>query len=226
MSYKATLEKYGYPVVSKAQSIAISRYRGTTSELQRYRRLNGWPNGKTGMISKKWQYLIDAPFKISERCCDVMKKRPMTQYVRETGRQPINGMMAADSRMRGRQYMMFGCNAYEAKTPMSKPMSIWTDEDVWAYIRDRNLEYAKVYDMGYKRTGCVFCAFGAHMEESPNRFERLKETHPRLWKHCMETLGMKDVLRWCGVKSGCEGEQGGTAYVADNVGGCLRQCSL
>ena len=32
---------------------------------------------------------------------------------------------------------------------------------------------------GCDRTGCIFCMFGCHLEKEPNRFQRLKETHPR-----------------------------------------------
>lgn len=31
---------------------------------------------------------------------------------------------------------------------------------------------------GCDRTGCIFCMFGCHLEKEPNRFQRLKETHP------------------------------------------------
>ena len=44
-----------------------------------------------------------------------------------------------------------------------------------------------------------------HLEKEPNRFQRLKETHPKLWKYCMRDwdnggLGMKNVLEYIGVK--------------------------
>ena len=57
---------------------------------------------------------------------------------------------------------------------------------------------------GERRTGCVFCAFGAHLEKSPNRFQRLKETHPKLWEYCMKPwsehgLGMRTVLEYIGI---------------------------
>lgn len=57
---------------------------------------------------------------------------------------------------------------------------------------------------GERRTGCVFCAFGAHLEKSPNRFQRLKETHPKLWEYCMKPwsehgLGMRTVLEFIGI---------------------------
>ena len=58
---------------------------------------------------------------------------------------------------------------------------------------------------GEKRTGCVFCAFGAHLEKSPNRFQRLKQSHPKLWEYCMKPieehgLGMRKVLEFIGVQ--------------------------
>ena len=58
---------------------------------------------------------------------------------------------------------------------------------------------------GEKRTGCVFCAFGAHLEKSPNRFQRLKQSHPKLWEYCMKPveehgLGMRKVLEFIDVQ--------------------------
>ncbi len=38
---------------------------------------------------------------------------------------------------------------------------------------------------GCDRTGCIFCMFGCHLEKEPNRFQRLKETHPRQYQYCI-----------------------------------------
>lgn len=67
---------------------------------------------------------------------------------------------------------------------------------------------------GCKRTGCIFCMFGCHLEKEPNRFQRLKETHPRQYQYCIgggeyvegilqpskEGLGLAKVLDYMGVK--------------------------
>ncbi len=74
LTFKEVIEKYGYPVVSKEQSDFISDYRNTKSEKLREYRIVGNKYGR-GKISKKWMYLIDAPFKISNKCCDYLKKR-------------------------------------------------------------------------------------------------------------------------------------------------------
>lgn len=67
---------------------------------------------------------------------------------------------------------------------------------------------------GCSRTGCIFCIFGCHREKEPNRFQRMKETHPRQYEFCInggetvdgkwqpskEGLGLGKVLDYIGVK--------------------------
>lgn len=47
---------------------------------------------------------------------------------------------------------------------------------------------------GLSRTGCMFCMFGAHLEKEPNRFQRMKVTHPKQYAYCMDKLGLREVL--------------------------------
>ena len=116
----------------------------------------------------------------------------------------IIGTMAEESKLRTQHWLQEGCNAYDAKRPTSKPMSFWTEADVWQYIRENNIPYSKIYDMGYGRTGCIFCMFGAHFDGQPTRFQRLQRTHPKLWRYCMKDweaggLGMRQVLEYMGI---------------------------
>lgn len=53
---------------------------------------------------------------------------------------------------------------------------------------------------GCDRTGCMFCMFGCHLEKEPNRFQRMKKTHPKQYEYCMNQLGLKEVLEYIGVK--------------------------
>lgn len=43
----------------------------------------------------------------------------------------------------------------------------------------------KLCTTGCRRTGCVFCGFGAHLEKDETRFQRLKRTHPKLYSYCI-----------------------------------------
>lgn len=40
---------------------------------------------------------------------------------------------------------------------MINPIIDWTDADVWEFIRAYHVPYNPLYDMGYKRVGCVGC---------------------------------------------------------------------
>jgi 3'-phosphoadenosine 5'-phosphosulfate sulfotransferase (PAPS reductase)/FAD synthetase len=96
-------------------------------------------------------------------------------------------------------------------------MSFWTEQDVLEYIVKYDLPVASVYGeirqdengkwhtTGCNRTGCMFCMYGCHLEKEPNRFQRLKQTHPKVWEYCMKPiedggLGMREVLEFIGVK--------------------------
>lgn len=58
----------------------------------------------------------------------------------------------------------------------------------------------KLTTTGCQRTGCMFCMFGCHLEKEPNRFQRMKVTHPKQYEYCMNQLGLKEVLEYIGVK--------------------------
>lgn len=202
------IERYGYPIISKEQSQFIHEVRHTSSDKLRAIRLN--PNGGSGAINTKWRYLIDAPFKISHMCCDVMKKRPFKAYEKETGRHPYVGTLAEESTIRTQHWLKYGCNAFQKTRPTSTPLAFWTEQDIYQYILWNRLEIAPVYGdiikyfgryktTGVQRTGCMFCCFGVHSEYEPNRFQKMKHTHPKQYQYCMETLGLHDVLEYLNV---------------------------
>ena len=205
MPFNEVVAKYGWPIVSKEQARYIRDVRCSTESMKRLRltgeRKDG-TKGKMGILSKKWRYLIDAPFKISEQCCDVIKKRPFRKYEKESGNMPIIGTMASESSLRKRKYEREGCNAFNNKHPQSNPMLFWNESDIWEYIKKHDVEYSKIYDMGYERTGCMFCMFGHHLDlkKNKNRIELMKSTHPKQYKYCMKQLGLAKVLGWYPVK--------------------------
>ena len=153
----------------------------------------------------------DIPVPISHYCCQVMKKAPLKSYQKQSGLHPILATMAEESRVRRQAWIRTGCNAFEGNNPKSQPMSFWTEQDVLQYIVENDVEIASVYGdivsedvdgiayqaggllipgsklkcTGCQRTGCIFCAFGAHMDKGETRFQRLARTHPRQYEYCM-----------------------------------------
>ncbi len=218
MRFDEVIAKYGYPIISKEQSQYISQYRLAKSEKTKATRLNGnkWGRGK---ISETHKYLIDAPFLISDACCNIMKKSPIKIYEKENNKKAIIGTMAEESEQRKSNWIKDGCNSFNGKRAISKPLSFWTEQDVLNYLLIKKIKYCEVYGdiiqdndgklktTGQQRTGCVFCGFGAHLEKSPNRYEKLKEIDYKKWDYCMRDvedngLGFGKVLDYINVKWG------------------------
>ena len=204
MRFPRVVEHYGYPVVSKriAQYVGeVQRARGETATKKL--RLTGMRNGKKYsfyMISEKWQFLCQAPFYVSHKCCHVLKENPAAIAEKRFG-VPFLGMRASEGQQRTGAYAKYGCNAYDLKRPRSWPMAFWTHQNVWGYIHQHSIPYSPIYDMGYTSTGCFPCMFGVHMESYPNRFQRMYDTHPKLWTYCMDKLGIQEVLDYIGIES-------------------------
>jgi len=209
-SFKQVIGEHGYPVVSKMVARRVRDILNPTGNNEASRHL--YQTGETAdgrilpryKLPNKWRILLDAPFKTSEKCCDIIKKAPLYDYQRKTGRKPYIGTMAADSEGRRSAYLSGGCNLFEGGHIRSTPMAFWLEEDIWEYIRQNGLDYSPIYDMGVSNTGCIYCMFGVHLDGAPNRFESLKITHPKLWSYCMDNLGIREVLNYIGVATGDE----------------------
>lgn len=180
-------------------------YQITGEFLTEQNRLDYEERLKTRFDFSKWKSLLNLPFKISHMCCNVMKKKPIKKYSSQNKIKNITGQMAEESRLRTKAWLQNGCNGFDMKNPISNPMAFWTEQDVLEYIYKYNLPIAEPYGevietecqytfdgeqckyatTGCDRTGCMFCAFGAHLEKGKTRFQRLKETHPKQYNYCL-----------------------------------------
>lgn len=210
-SFKEVITKYGYPVISKDVAQKVDEIRNTKSQILRDKRL-GKTDSVMGRLSQKWFFMLDAPFKISAQCCAILKKNPLKSYQRKNKVFPYIGVMAEESLRRKISYAQHSCNAFNLKDPESAPLMTWRKQDVIKYIKEYNINYCKdVYgeiieeEQGKlkfsqcQRTGCTFCMFGVHLEQQPNRFQRMEIENPRLYKYCMEELNLKKVLDFINV---------------------------
>lgn len=196
-TFKKVIAEYGFPVVSKEVS----------KHIEGARRGNKFHMDK--LEEGKWLFMLDAPFKISDRCCYHLKKAPAKRIQKELGLYPLIGMRGEESRLREMTWVNVGENNISGEEKRSNPMLLWTDEDVDTYIEDNNIELAALYYNGYKRTGCMFCMFGVQHESVPNRFQKMRVSHPKLWSYCMRPpeeggLGLQPVLDYMGILSGAE----------------------
>lgn len=100
---------------------------------------------RSAYSQEKWKFLLDAPFEISNQCCNRIKKEPAHTYHKVTGRKPMTAQMASESRLRTQQWIKNGCNGFNMASPISNPMSFWTEQDVLLYIKEYRLPICSVY---------------------------------------------------------------------------------
>ena len=201
-TFKEVVEKYGYPTISKEQSQYIYQYKTAKSEKTKDTRLNGNKYGR-GRISEKWKPFLESSIKISDNCCNIMKKTPSKEYEEKTGKVPFIGTMAEESKLRQSNWVRYGCNSFETERKTSKPLSFWKEEDIWEYIKKYNVPYSKIYDMGYKRTGCTACLFGIHLEKDKNRLQLMKKTHPKMYNYIINNLGAGEIIKFMNKNCNC-----------------------
>jgi len=175
------------------------------------------PGKKSRYNCKKYEFFLDAPFEISNRCCYIMKKAPAHTYQHKEGRHPMLASMAEESWLRRQGWLQRGCNGFDMAEPTSNPMAFWTEQDVLQYIVESGLPICSVYGSvvtteskkgacyettGCYRTGCMFCGFGCHREKKgEGRFVKMKKTHPKQWEWMLSMLknngvSYKEAIDW------------------------------
>lgn len=245
MRFDEVIHEYGYPFIGKEVAECIYHCKiglKTGKYKDRIEKLNGNNLDKNGRVSqfnyKKYKPLLDVDFNISHMCCNIMKKSPAHTYSKRAGKLQMTAQMAAESRIRTRQWLINGCNGFHMKNPISNPLSFWTEQDILRYIKEKHLQIASVYgDIVYgsrdsaekysdllcdcgkslcttkcDRTGCIFCGFGAHLEKGESRFERLKKTHQRQYEYCMGGGAYDTDGLWKPTKDGL-----GMAHCIDEI---------
>lgn len=171
--------------------------------------------------SRWYPLATELPALITHYCCFKMKKQPIHKYQRDKGYKPIIATLAEESLLRKTAWIKNGCNAFEGKDPKSLPLSFWTEQDILTYIVKYDIPIASVYGeivstdadgfdypatdicgdiqpnlhcTGCRRTGCIFCGFGFHLEKGETRFQRLAKTHPRQYEYCIGGVNGPTIL--------------------------------
>lgn len=196
VSFWWIVQEYGWPLMGKTFGVGGVAHK--SSQKQFFDDL--FQQGKlTGA------YKIQSEVPISSACCTFLKERPSVKLQKQMGVDCVFlGILASESRQRMFNYLEYGAYYYAKSQKVHKchPLAIWTDADIWEYIKKYNLPYAKLYDMGYyddfgewichKRNGCMFC--GMDLKFPNNHLSIMRRTHPKIWKFLMVKKGMGKVL--------------------------------
>lgn len=150
-SQKQVIDKFGFPVVSKKTAKALQALQNPTEKNAKIRNLaltgitSEGKQTKTYKLANKWRFLINAPFKISNKCCYYMKETPIQNWCKENGYASIMATTVEESKSRMDGYCKRGgCNSFKGQGD-SVPFSFWTRQDILRYIVEHNIEISQAY---------------------------------------------------------------------------------
>ena len=90
------------------------------------------------------------PTRFVRFCCSELKE------IGGAGRTVTTGIRWEESRFRADRAVYEQSKRVKSKWFLH-PIIDWTTDDVWTYIRSRNLPYCSLYDEGKTRIGCIMC---------------------------------------------------------------------
>lgn len=189
-------DQYGWPLLGKAFS-KLKAHRINIDCFLTY------SESKSKKPELEAYYDILREVKISQACCDILKKEPSERLQAELDVDVIfKGLMAAESRTRQTNFTTRGYLFESERDHLPEgdsfwhcnPLSIWTDDDIWEYIHRFDVPYSPLYDMGWTdsngqfhsipRNGCMAC--GTDLLYPNNHLATLRRTHPTAWKVFMK----------------------------------------
>lgn len=183
------LQEDGYPFKSKFHSEMVERYQrsGMTSKsVQRYLECPGRSGRYNVPKCLEYQFSPDFKINVSQKCCTNLKKKPVHQYEKETGKtMAITGVRAGEGGVRAYHAETKGCVFRDQNGNIYKfnPLSPCTDEFIDWYIEKRKIKLCELYypPYSFKRTGCKGCPYNVKVGKELNI---LKELLPGEYKQC------------------------------------------
>lgn len=178
---KTLLEEVGYPFKSKLHSELVERYQrtGMTSKsVQKYTA----DSDKSGRYHcpKALRYQFQEPgldFKVSQKCCLELKKKPIREYARRTGKtMKVTGIRASEGGIREYSYEKKGCVFREKDGSVYEfhPLSPCSDAFIDWYVKTRNIRLSDLYYPPYsmERTGCKGCPYNIRIADDLAMMEK------------------------------------------------------
>lgn len=89
-------------------------------------------------------------------CCQIRKVDPMKQILLDNDAW-ITGIRRSQTITRNDITKIQKDTSYEKDKIKINPLADWTYEQVWEYIKEKNIPYNELYDKGYTSIGCAPC---------------------------------------------------------------------
>lgn len=242
-SKQRILQEEGFPVISKKTAGKINALQNPTTKnaTMRHAIITGECGAKGHFatnsrmkLAQKWLEIFGGyeneaegvnykkpPFKVSNKCCEIMKEKPCDKWAKEHNSKPFLGLMASEGGQRADALEEHGCNYYGKTVIRSAPFAPFLRNDILQLALDLEVPVPAIYGeikrdkdgnlytTGAQRTGCEMCGFGVHMEKRPHRFDQLYARNAKAWEYWMhkcctdeegQPFGWATVLDYIGVE--------------------------
>ena len=178
---KPMLEKEGYPFKSKEHSLYVSEYQRMGEKSAYYTRYL-YPEEKRKRYGcpkiLRYQFTPKFNLKISKKCCDELKKKPLKKWMKENDKTfCITGMTREEGGSRN------NISCINLKQKKFHPLApVTKDWEEW-FIEEYNIRICDIYKEPYNftRTGCKGCPFAIDLQEE---LDVLEEFFPAERKQC------------------------------------------
>lgn len=190
------VKTYGVPILNKYKANMIDAYQRGQKHAERYifdddaacYHVMRFTERQREMV----RYATANGIKISDKCCDISKKKPLHDYEKahkidlnvtgeryaEGGRRAISHKSCFEEHANGRHKFM--------------PLWWWSDDVKAEFKRVEGIVYSDCYEVwGMLRTGCVGCPFSLEIKED---LEKMKQYEPQMYKACMNVFGVSYEL--------------------------------
>lgn len=188
--YMMRLQRHGFQWEDGSYEELLVKYPKCTSALKWW--CNAWGEGSSFNISRnKWlkEFIQANPpqFRISNKCCQYVKKKPAIDYKKEKDIDlSITGLRKAEGGVRAKMYKTCFTKR-EGEVSDYRPIWWYTDEDKKSYEDACGIVHSECYiKYGLKRTGCAGCPFGRNFEDE---LKVIQEFEPKLYKAVNKVFG-------------------------------------
>ncbi len=187
-------KQYGMPCFTKTQDDFIHRYqKGTRTEstlkyVERRRNEDGQLSFFALNKLASELTLSNKLHKVSNKCCDFTKKRPLKKYEKENDKKAILGVRGVESLRRKSAY-----STCLHKNQKFTPLFDFTNADIDEIYDYYNIDIPKIYEYT-SRTGCVGCPYARKKELIESFSQATKSQQKYAINSFKESYEVKGIL--------------------------------
>lgn len=187
MSVVTSCKRYGFPILNKVKAHGLDLLlRKQPSGYRLVYEMEGSQFSFTERERELARYVEANQIKVSARCCDVSKKKPLKQYQKEYD---IDLAVTGERKAEGGVRAVKNKSCFSERSDFDRymPLFWWSNDTKAIFKKTEGIRYSDCYEVwGMKRTGCVGCPFG---KDTAHELQLMYQYEPKLYKAVMAVFG-------------------------------------